>query len=94
LARKYALPKSPSEAARRPHADPPDVAPPPNGDLSPLAIILTTMRQRYVLGDLDGAIALARIAAPYLHPRLPASVPPADLAAMTDADLDAFRPQD
>ena len=87
------MPKTPSEAPRRPHADPPDIASPSTCDLSPLAIILTTMRQRYADGDLDGAIALARIAAPYLHPRLPASVPPADLAAMTDADLDAFRPQ-
>jgi hypothetical protein len=52
------------------------------------------MRARYAEKDIDAAIALARIAAPYLHPRIPASLPPADLAAMSDADLDALRSQD
>ena len=57
-------------------------------------MILTTMRRHWDKAEYDAAIALARIAAPYLHPRLPASAPPVELAAMTDADLDAVRPQD
>ncbi|WP_158746066.1 hypothetical protein [Acidisphaera sp. L21] len=86
------MPKRPSEAYQSPYADQPSI--PLASNLTPLAIILDTMRRRYAEGDLDGAVALARIAAPYLHPRIPAATPPTDLAAMPDADLDAFRPQD
>ncbi len=88
------MPKRPSEGYLPPYADPPSNPPPATTDISPLALILTTMRARYAEKDIDAAIALARIAAPYLHPRIPASLPPADLAAMSDADLDALRSQD
>ena len=57
-------------------------------------MILTTMRRHWDESEYAAAVALARIAAPYLHPRLPASAPPMELAEMTDADLDAVRPQD
>ncbi len=88
------MPKRPSEAYQPPYADPSNLPAPTAADLSPLAIILRTMRERYAAQDYEGAIALARIAAPYLHPRLPAATPPAEIAAMTDADLDALRPQE
>ncbi len=78
------MPKLPTEDYQPSYAGPPN-------QLTPLAIILTTMQRRYVEGDLDAAVSLARIAAPYLHPRVPASTPPPDLAAMHDADLDALR---
>lgn len=81
------MPKHPSEDYDPPYADPPT-------DMTPLAIILTLMRQRFDDQDMDGAVALARIAAPYIHPRVTATTPQADLAAMPDADLDAIRPQD
>ena len=57
------MPKRPSEAYQSPYADQPSITP-PTDDVSPLGIILSTMRQRYAAGDLEGAIALARIAAP------------------------------
>lgn len=81
------MPKRPDPAYQPSYAVPSDVPPAP----TPLAIILATMRRKYAAGDLDGAIALARIAAPYLHPRVPPAIPPADLAAMPDADLDAIQ---
>ena len=91
------MPIHPSEAYQSNYANPTSPPAPnsrrPDPNVSPLHIILTTMRDRYALGDFDGAIALARIAAPYLHPKLPASTPPAELAAMTDADLDALERQ-
>ncbi len=57
------------------------------------------MRAKYADGDMNGAVALARIAAPYLHPRIPAAIPAVDptaedLAALSDADLDTLRPRD
>ncbi len=88
--------KRPSEADPSQHADPQSMPPPPpDADtISPLSLILKTMRDRYAAHDHAGAIALARIAAPYLHSRLPAATSPADLSAMTDAELDAVRSQD
>ncbi len=86
------MPKHPKQDYQSPYAEP--TSTPAPTDISPLSIILCTMRQKYAEGDMDGAVALARIAAPYLHPRIPAATPPSDLAAMPDADLDAVRPQD
>ncbi len=93
------MPKHPKPGYQSPYTDPASTPAPsetsaPVNDLSPLTIILSTMRQKYADGDIDGAVALARIAAPYLHPRVSASIPPSDLAAMTDADLDALRRQE
>ena len=90
------MPIHPSEAYQSHYANPTrhpaSNSRQPDPSVTPLHIILTTMRVRYAEDDFDGAIALARIAAPYLHPKVPASTPPAELAAMTDADLDAVRP--
>ena len=63
-------------------------------DVSPLGSILKTMHQRHASGDLEAAMSLARIAAPYLHPRVPSAAPQMDLATMPDAELDALRSQD
>jgi hypothetical protein len=90
------LPKLPSVDHVGSHADPPcPVKPCPDEPCpdTPLELILTEMRRKFRGGDKDGAVALARIAAPYLHPRLPAATPAADLATMPDADLDTVRPQ-
>ena len=38
--------------------------------ITPLEVMLEAMRQRYDAGDLDGACAAAKDAAPYCHPRL------------------------
>ena len=79
---------------KHPGAAPPPDADPTDPNITPLDLIVKTMRQRYRDMDYAGAVALARIAAPYLHSRPRAATPPAELAAMTDADLDAVRPQD
>ena len=79
----------------RPSGDyPSSHAEPPSPDISPLSLILEIMRERYVAKDYDGAIALAKIAAPYLHPRVPSATPPSDLATMPDADLEQLSPRD
>ena len=84
------MPKNPSVDDHPSHADPPANTP----DISPLAIILEAMRERYKTKDYDAAIALARIAAPYLHPRVTPRTQAADLAALPDADLDAIPTHD
>ena len=81
------MPKLPSTDYKLSHAELPP-------DATPLSLLLILMRKRYNGGDYDGAIDLAKIAAPYLHPRVPSSPPAADLATMPDADLDSLRPQD
>lgn len=79
------MPKRPDPIYTPSNAGPPD---------TPLAILLTRMREKYAARDYDGAEALARVAAPYVHPRVPASTPPSDLATMPDADLDTLHPSD
>ena len=79
---------------KRPSGDYPSSYAEPTPDISPLSLILTIMRERYAAEDYDAAIALAKIAAPYLHPRVPAATPPTDLAAMPDADLEQLSPRD
>ena len=80
-----ALHKVPSKDASVPLAE-------PTRSLTPLGIILEVMHARYREGDLEAAVALARLAAPYIHPRVPATRLAADLATVPDADLDAVRP--
>ena len=80
------MPKPPSEDYPPSYAD-------PSSQLSPLALILKEMHRRYEAGEFDAAMSLARIAAPYIHPRVPATKPAVDLAAMPDDDLDSVRPQ-
>ena len=84
------MPKRPDPDYPSPYAEPSATPLQP----TPLAIILETMRRKYATGDIDGAVALARIAAPYLHPRMPAATPATDLAALPDADLDALQTPD
>jgi len=55
---------------------------------SPLDIMLTTMRRKWRDGDEDGAVALAKAAAPYIHPKAAAAHPINDLAQVSDDDLD------
>ncbi len=62
--------------------------------MTPLAILLAVMQRKWNDGDHDGAATLARIAAPYLHPRVLAARPSTDLSALADDDLDALRPDD
>ena len=83
---KYPLPKSPVEDYPSSYAD-------PTSQLSPLALILKEMHRRYDGGEHDAAMSLARIAAPYVHPRVQPTKPQTDLAAMPDAHLDSVRPQ-
>jgi hypothetical protein len=59
-------------------------------ELTPLNILLLVMRQKWRDGDLDGAVALAKIAAPYLHPKVPATRPSGELAGVSDDELDRF----
>ena len=56
-------------------------------EFSPLFVLLTVMRQRWEAGDVEGAIALAKVAAPYLHGRAPTVRAPEELAELSDAEL-------
>ncbi|HTR17120.1 MAG TPA: hypothetical protein VMI52_08820 [Acetobacteraceae bacterium] len=59
-----------------------------DGKPTPLDVLLHAMHRKWDEGDLDGAAALAKVAAPYLHARLPAARPEGDVRAMSDAELD------
>ena len=56
---------------------------------SPLDVLLSAMNRRWAEGDEDGAVALAKAAAPYVHPRAQARAS-AELSGMDDDELDAF----
>ena len=55
---------------------------------SPLHVLLFAMRRKWRDGDEEGAVALAKAAAPYVHPRAPAARPGPDLAQVSDDELD------
>lgn len=55
---------------------------------TPLSIILEEMHRKYALEDKEGAVALARLAAPYIHGRVRPSEAAAELSKLSDADLD------
>ncbi len=55
---------------------------------TPLHVLLKTMHQRWAEGKLDEAAALAKAAAPYLHPRAAAGRGLPDLGSLTDEQLD------
>lgn len=57
-------------------------------EVSPLQVMLTVMRRKWRDGDEDGAVALAKVAAPYVHPKVPAARPSMDLAQVSDDELD------
>ena len=55
---------------------------------SPLHVMLTVMRRKWRDGDEDGAVALAKAAAPYVHPKAAAARASMDLAQVSDDELD------
>jgi|GEM_PF-2921401 hypothetical protein len=56
--------------------------------LCPLDVLLAVMRMRWQEGDFEGAVAIARLAAPYLHPKCGSkSTKSKNLAELTDAEL-------
>lgn len=55
---------------------------------SPLHVMLTVMRRKWRDGDEDGAVALAKAVAPYVHPRAPTARPSIDLSQVSDDELD------
>lgn len=57
-------------------------------EASPLQVMLTVMRRKWRDGDEDGAVTLAKAAAPYVHPKAPASRAATELAQVSDDDLD------
>ena len=57
-------------------------------ELSPLDVLLAAMHARWAAGDHDAAVNLAAKAAPYVHPRAPATPPQQDMRRITDGQLD------
>ncbi len=57
-------------------------------EASPLHVMLTVMRRKWRDGDEDGAVALAKAVAPYVHPKAAVTRPSNDLAQVSDDDLD------
>ncbi len=57
-------------------------------EASPLHVMLTVMRRKWREGDEDGAVALAKAVAPYVHPKAAAARACNDLAQVSDDDLD------
>jgi hypothetical protein len=57
--------------------------------ISPLDIILTLMRRHWDAKEETAAVALAKLAAPFVHPRAQASRAPFDLSEASDDELDA-----
>lgn len=55
---------------------------------SPLLVMLTVMRRKWRDGDEDGAVALAKAVAPYVHPRAPAARLSPELSQVSDDELD------
>ena len=55
---------------------------------SPLHVMLTVMRRKWRDGDEDGAVALAKAVAPYVHPRAPVARVSPDLSQVSDDELD------
>ena len=66
-----------------------------DGNITPLEVMLHTMRAALLDGDLPLAASIARDAAPYCHPRLSAitvkeeNIDIDDVRTMTDAELEA-----
>lgn len=56
---------------------------------SPLDVMLSTMNRKWAEGDEDGAVQLAKAAAPYVHARAQARAA-TELSGMDDDELDAF----
>ena len=56
--------------------------------MQPLDVILAAMRRRLEEGDEAGAVALAKAAAPYVHPRASARGGAGGLERLEDGELD------
>ncbi len=56
--------------------------------LLPLDVLLQAMRHKWDQGDHDGAAALARDAAPYLHSRMGTARAAPELRTISDDELD------
>ena len=54
---------------------------------TPLEVLLGVMNRKWADGDEDGAVQLAKAAAPYVHPRASARGP-VDLAGVGDDELE------
>ncbi len=61
------------------------MGPPP---VSPSSILLTFMRRHCAAGEKAEAAALAKVAAPFVHPRAQASCVPTYLTEAADDELD------
>lgn len=64
-----------------------------SGGITPLEVMLEAMRDHYENKRLDEAAAIAKDAAPYIHPRLSSveyKQKERDLDALTDAELEAI----
>jgi len=57
-------------------------------EASPLHVMLTVMRRKWRDGDEAGAVALAKVAAPYVHAKVPAARPGLDISQISDEELD------
>ena len=60
---------------------------------TPLEVLLGVMNRRWAAGDEDAAVALAKAAAPYVHPRAQARAI-TDIAGMDDDELRAMDSRD
>ena len=66
----------------------PNQSDPDPDDVVPLDVFLTLMRRAWAAGDEKEAVAMAKLAAPFLHPRAAASRAPGTMAEASDDDLD------
>ena len=58
--------------------------------VSPLDVLLSVMRERWKADDKEGAVALARLAAPYMHGRAAVARPAGELSEVPDDELDGW----
>lgn len=67
----------------------------PGPDISkPLEVMLEVMREHWTQGEWNQAAAIAKLAAPYVHPRLASieqKVSPIDVTKLTDEELETLR---
>jgi hypothetical protein len=67
----------------------------PAPDISkPLEVMLEAMRQHWAQGQWERAAAIAKLAAPYVHPRLSSieqKPAPIDVTKLTDEELETLR---
>jgi hypothetical protein len=83
--------RKPTVATERDHA----TTTRPDSDISkPLEVMLEAMREHWAQGEWDQAAAIAKLAAPYVHPRLASieqKVSPIDVTKLSDEELETLR---